>query len=287
MYIDLNKIASRFSEHALTTDFFKESKIQFENEVRCYYQSGKYQFQMGNRAKEFSLPYVSQGNIDSADLFGMNELILFSYYEQSVGNKYRKILDLGANIGLHTIFMSLLGASVTSVEADPLTFRLLEDNVKSELKNRNVKLINAAVCTEDQNSIIFLRVLQNRTGSHVLGAREALPYGGYEEISVPGLAFKGLLREGYDLVKIDVEGSEADLISSLELDMFPETSYLIEIGSAKNAQRIWDHVKHSSFNMFAQKNGWRQVYAFGDLPIHHSEGTLLITTDKDMRWVIQ
>jgi len=287
LYIDLNKIASRFSEHAFTTDFFKESKIQFENEVRCYYQSGKFQFQMGNRAKEFSLPYVSQGNIDSADLFGMNELILFSYYEQSVGNKYRKILDLGANIGLHTIFMSLLGASVTSVEADPLTFRLLEDNVKSELKSRNVKLINAAVCTEDQNSIIFLRVLQNRTGSHILGAREALPYGGYEEISVPGLAFKGLLREGYDLVKIDVEGSEADLISSLELDMFPETSYLIEIGSAKNAKRIWDHVKHSSFNMFAQKNGWRQVYAFGDLPIHHSEGTLLITTDKDMRWVIQ
>jgi FkbM family methyltransferase len=287
LYIDLNKIASRFNEHASTTDFFKASKIKFEKEVRSYYKSGRYQFQMGDRAKKFSLPYISQGNIDSADLFGMNELILFSYYEQTIGNKYRKILDLGANIGLHTVFMALLGASVTSVEADPLTFQLLTDNVKSELQNINVKLINAAVCTEDQDSIIFLRVLQNRTGSHVLGARQSLPYGGYEEILVQGLALKELLIEGYDLVKIDVEGSEADLISSFELDIFPETSYLIEIGSAKNARKIWNHVKQSNFNLFAQKNGWKQVYDSSDLPIHHSEGTLFITTDEVMRWGIQ
>jgi len=286
LHIDLNKIASRFNEHAITTDFFKASKIKFENEVRSYYQSGKYQFQLGNRAKKFSLPYISQGNIDSADLFGMNELILFSYYEQTIGNKYRKILDLGANIGLHTIFMALLGASVTSLEADPLTFQLLEENVRSELQNRNVKLINAAICTEDQNSIIFLRVSQNRTGSHVLGARESLPYGGYEEILVKGLALNGLLLEGYDLVKIDVEGSEADLMSSFELDMFPDTSYLIEIGSEKNARKIWNHAKHSNFNLFAQKNGWKRVFDSSDLPIHHSEGTLFITKEKDMRWDI-
>lgn len=284
MYIDLGEIASQFNEHSNSTEYFCKSKIQFENDIRRYYESNRSRFQLGDRANEFSLPYFSQGKVDSANLFGMNELILFAFYEMTVGYKYKKILDLGANIGLHTIFLSLLGASVTSVEPDPNTFEILSNNVNSELSFNKPNLINAAACAEDFKLVKFLRVLQNRTGSHVAGARELLPYGGYDEIFVQGLSFSGLLSEGYDLVKIDVEGLEADLICSIRLELFPETSYLVEIGNQENARKIWDYIQDCNFNAFSQKNNWRIATKLDDLPIHHSEGTLFITRESGMNW---
>ena len=287
MYINLSEIASKFNEHSISSNYFKVSKLQFENKIREYYESGKSQFRLGDRAQEFSLPYLSQGQVDSPNLFGMNELILFAYYELTVGYKYKKVLDLGANIGLHTILLSMLGARVTAVEPDPLTFQELSNNVADELPNHKVNLINAAACTKDLKSVKFLRVMQNRTGSHLLGARELLPYGGFEEISVPGLSIKGLLNESYDLVKIDVEGSEADLLCSFDLDLFSETSYMVEIGSEVNAKKIWNHVNKCGFNAFSQKNGWKKVLDAIELPIHHSEGTLFITRENVMHWSIQ
>ena len=51
---------------------------------------------------EISLPYFKMGAIDSHDLFGLDEMIIFSYYYNNK-NKYKKVSDLGANIGLSLI----------------------------------------------------------------------------------------------------------------------------------------------------------------------------------------
>lgn len=133
MYIDLKKIASNFYQHAASTLYFSHSKLRFEEEIRKFFQEGNSRFKLGDRAPEFSFPYLSQGKVDTPDLFGMNELILFSYYEMTIGTKYSKVLDLGANIGLHTIFLTLLGGKVTSIEPDPTTFQILSENVDAEL----------------------------------------------------------------------------------------------------------------------------------------------------------
>ena len=45
-------------------------------------------------------PYVQLGNIDSLDLFGLDELILFAFYWRN-RTCYRKVVDFGANLGLH------------------------------------------------------------------------------------------------------------------------------------------------------------------------------------------
>jgi FkbM family methyltransferase len=284
LYIDLNKIALNFDKHSVSTIYFQDIKKFWESKIRDYYLEGLTKFKIGNRAPEFNFPYISQGRVDSANLFGINELILFAYYEKTIGTQYTKVLDLGANVGLHTIFISLLGGNVTAVEPDPITFKILSNNVSSAIVLNPPNLINAAAFTQDSKSIKFLRVLQNRTGSHVLGSRESMPYGGYEEIIVEGVSFTKLLNQAYDLVKIDVEGLEADLICSIDLGKFSKTSYLVEIGSQKNAKKIWHHIQSCKFNAFSQKNGWKSVRNLEEIPTHHTEGTLFVTSSNKMHW---
>ena len=54
---------------------------------------------------EINLPYFSMGAINSTHLFGLDELILFSFYNNTK-KIYKKVADLGANIGLHSIVLS-------------------------------------------------------------------------------------------------------------------------------------------------------------------------------------
>ncbi|HEV3022357.1 MAG TPA: hypothetical protein VGX76_07810, partial [Pirellulales bacterium] len=57
---------------------------------------------------ELTFPYVSMGAVDSLSLFDLDELILFSFYWRN-RHRYRRVLDVGANIGLHSIVMSRCG----------------------------------------------------------------------------------------------------------------------------------------------------------------------------------
>src|SRR4051794_14324562 len=65
-----------------------------------------------------SMPYTKMGAIDSLDLFGLDELIIFAFYHAN-RTRYRSALDIGANLGLHSLVMSKCGFNVTAFEPDP------------------------------------------------------------------------------------------------------------------------------------------------------------------------
>ena len=58
------------------------------------------------------------GNIDTTHLFGIDEIIIFSFYYLLKKKKFKSAADLGANIGLHSIVLSKLGYNVKSYEPD-------------------------------------------------------------------------------------------------------------------------------------------------------------------------
>src|SRR3546814_20413787 len=86
------------------------------------------------------------GNIDSLDLFGIDELIVFAFYWAN-RDRYRTALDLGANIGLHSIILDRCGYRVTAFEPDPETAEELRRNL---VRNgcSNVEVHEAAVAAE-------------------------------------------------------------------------------------------------------------------------------------------
>lgn len=117
------------------------------------------------------------------------------------------ILDLGANIGLYALSeVARYGSScrVVAVEPDPGNVALLRRNVAQNGLEAQISVEQAAVATES-GSALFMSGQSEL--SHV--AREADD--GLEAIEVPTRdAFS--FMEHADVVKIDIEGSEWDIL---------------------------------------------------------------------------
>ena len=223
---------------------------------------------------EINLPLVSMGAISSLDLFGLDELVLFSIYNQ-LRKRYKRFADLGANIGLHTILGARLGWETSAYEPDPDTFAQMSSN--AALNGATISASQCAVGARDETRS-FTRVNGNRTGSHLSGSKPD-PYGELEHFSVEVKSFVEILN-GHDFLKIDVEGAEAELFCSSSAADWARSEAVMEIGSANSAREISSHLtKSPGINTFAQKIGWRKVTSASDLPTFHREGSVFISSE--------
>jgi FkbM family methyltransferase len=217
------------------------------------------------------------GAIDSVDLFGLDELIIFAFYRANRA-RYRRVLDIGANLGLHSIVMARCGYQVKAFEPDPWHFDLLKKNL--EANGASVEPIQAAVSTTDGEAQ-FVRVLGNTTGSHLAGSKDS--YGEKETFTVLTRAI-GPLFEWADLAKIDAEGHEKDLLLSTSAAALQKLDIMVEIGNPSNARAVFDHMRALGVGMFAQKIGWGRVEDLNDVPTSHREGSLFISAKAAMPW---
>ena len=126
------------------------------------------------------LPYEKMGAIDSIDLFGVDELLMFSFYHRNRG-RYARAADIGANLGLHSILLSLCGSKVDAYEPDPAHCEKLIRNLA--LNGIDNCTVHKAAVSEKDGTMQFVRVLGNTTSSHLAGAK-ANPYGELERFDV-------------------------------------------------------------------------------------------------------
>ena len=214
------------------------------------------------------IPHRSFGSVTSDDLFAEKEQAIFSFYERSK-DRYKKAVDIGANIGVHTMLMVRNGWEVRSFEPDKYHFAAMVENCA---KNDLLPLqFNQQAVSNFKGEAEFVRVLGNTTGSHLKGLKQ--PYGALETVSVP-VVYAGPLLWWADFAKVDAEGAEADIIRCLEPWM--KCDLMVEVGSEANAKAIFSHLKDMGMKSFAQKNEWREVSTVEDVPKHHSEGALFI-----------
>lgn len=278
----LTEIAANHPFHSCSTEWYKSFSDAIAKEVLLGHSpriNGTIQF---GEVGIVDFPFYAMGNVDSSNLFGLDELILFSFYFQNK-SKYKKVLDLGANIGLHTLVLTLLGYSVVSYEPDPIHVAQIR-KVLEKNKVFSGGIVEAAV--SDSNAMQdFVRVLGNTTGSHLLGAKSSSPYGGHETFSVKTHDIGEVLEAGFDLVKMDVEGHEATLISHLSPECYQKTDFLLEVGSKENASKIYQRINNLGLNMFAQKMNWQKVENESDVPTSYKEGSLFITRSAEMQWI--
>jgi hypothetical protein len=137
------------------------------------------------------------------------------------------------------------------------------------------------VSNKDGNKT-FVRVCDNTTGSHLMGKKKNL-YGKLEKFNVKTVNLNRFLN-GTCLVKIDAEGSEVDILKSIKKKNFVFKDYILEINNNKNALKIFNLSKKNKTNIYSQKVGWRKVESVNDLPIHHTEGSIIITYQKYLEW---
>ena len=195
--------------------------------------------------------------------------------------RYKKVYDIGANIGLHSIMLAKAGYSVTSYEPDPWHYEILNKNIALNDIQENVQAMNKAVSTQT-GELEFVRVLGNTTGSHLAGAKKD-PYGDLERFKVGVDEFRGIIRSA-DLIKMDVEGHEAEILLGTNKEDWAQADAIVEIGTLENAEKIFNHLKNIGVNIFSQKNSWKKVEKLEDLPTSHKEGSVFISQKLTMPW---
>ena len=235
--------------------------------------------ELGNIGK-IRLPYYSMGAINSTHLFGLDELILFAFYTKNK-NRYKKVADLGANIGLHSIVLSNLGFDVTSYEPDEIHAQKFNENISANCLNNKPKLINKAIST-NKGQVEFIRIKNNTTGSHISGSKDSL-YGELDKFKVETDSFKELISK-FDFLKIDIEGHEAEVLLSTSKEDWLNTDAMIEVGSLKNGEKIFNFFNEIGVKLFSQKQGWARVETLNDMPTSYKEGSLFITCKENVPW---
>jgi len=277
----LKSIAAVSSLHARGTAWYEESETLMKSQVeRVHHEFSSEPICVGEIG-EFFFPFFSMGQIDSRALFGLDEIILFSFYYTN-RNKYRKVLDLGANIGLHTLIMKKLGFDVVSYEPDEThAHQMIQTLMLNELTTEGIR---QKAVSDSSGELNFQRVLNNTTGSHLLGSKDSV-YGPTDVVTVQSDDISQVLSvESFDLIKMDVEGHEAILLAKLSKELIEKTDIMLEIGSTINAERIFIILKEKGIPAYSQKINWKQVTIVDDLPSHHSHGSVFLSLQAPPNW---
>ena len=219
-----------------------------------------------------NFPYVSMGKIDSLDLFGPTELMILELYREN-RDRWKYVLDIGANIGLHSILMAKQGWYVKAFEPDPAICKMLYENIKQNHVQHHVAIDEAAVHSSYSKSTNFTRVLDNLTGSHLEGFKNS--YGPIETIQVRTVDCKALWERA-DFAKIDCEGNEAELCLTMTQEDMSHMDCILEVRNTENASRICAHFMELGVAMWSQKNDWKPVTDFSQMPKSNRDGSLFV-----------
>jgi len=225
-----------------------------------------------SKNEKLYLPYMQMGIPSSLNLFAYHEHNIFLYYLKNFGY-YKKVADIGANIGLHSIVLSKIGYKVDVYEPDPDHFKQLKKNIKIN-KCKNIKLFNKAIFDKTKN-IKFTRVINNTAANHISGYKDNL-HGPVKTFKVKTLDIEKIIKK-YDLIKIDAEGSEAKIIERLSHKDLNDVDIICEISGLNNAKRIFYNCRKKKINIFSHKIGWSKVKKLKDVPIHHTEGLIFLS----------
>ena len=268
------------SKHSRDSSFYKTHEQELlnmlENSDLNSSKSGHESFEPFG---DLHFPYREMGAINTIHLFGLDELIIFSYYWANK-SRYKNVADLGANIGLHSLIMDRCGFSINSFEPDPIHIGVFQENI---VNNKSVNItINQKAISDKSETVDFIRVLGNTTGSHLAGAKED-PYGELETFSVETCDINEVLLNN-DFVKMDIEGQEATAILSTKKDTWANVEMILEVGTEKNAKIIFEYLNEINVNMFSQKTGWNKVSDLADVPTSYKQGSLFLSVADVMSW---
>jgi FkbM family methyltransferase len=130
------------------------------------------------------------------------------------------VVDAGANIGVATLAFKRAspGAHVVAIEPSPLAHELLVRNV-TQNGLTDVEVHHAALAADE--GVVRLRVEKD-------GASLQTQVDADGEIEVPAVRLSGLVEGRIDFLKLDVEGSEEDVLTELaQADRLKDISELV------------------------------------------------------------
>jgi FkbM family methyltransferase len=241
------RILQRFRRLALHLDYLK---------LRCIQVFGR----RGEGVVKIAGRTVYYGDLEQlVKLFG--EIYIRRCYYFQLSDK-PTVIDGGANIGLATLFFKSQypNASVAAFEPNPQAFAYLKKNV--ECNGLTGVTIHNVALGEHDGSIAIYRSSDMVSGDIGVSAiKQHVEYfhGGCatSEITVPCKRLSPYVADKVDLLKLDVEGSEAKIIAELGDQLIRVENIVMEyhyhytypdnpLSSIISAMERCDHLYHLS-----------------------------------------
>jgi FkbM family methyltransferase len=187
---------------------------------------------------------------------GTNDLTILRA-EQEIWDEFMVegdvFIDAGAHIGQYSIMLSPRFRKVLAVEANPETFKLLEENIRLN-KATNVKAINRALWCEDGKQLEFFITKMNVGASSLkrdLIAEEGLTID--RKITVYTITLNTLLEKedigDVDLMKLDIEGAEYEALQGLNLSKHVIKKIVYEALNQEYYNRVASHLRKFGYEI--------------------------------------
>jgi FkbM family methyltransferase len=162
-------------------------------------------------ADEYMTPWIRSQGVWEADLMKLLARFL------RPGSLF---VDVGANVGFHSVFGAQLGAHVVAVEPVPWTLELLRANVWRH--QADVEVV-AAAASDAPGTVLIGMEAEHRSGAQIGGAGVEVRAATLDEL-VP--------RGEVDVLKIDVEGAEPLVLrgAAAILERSPVLLAIVEFG---------------------------------------------------------
>jgi FkbM family methyltransferase len=148
----------------------------------------------------------------TSDVSVYSDILLRDAYELELRDfQPRTIVDVGANVGLASVYFAnrYPSAKIIALEPEPSNFAVL---VKNVAPYRTITSVNAALWKEDTQ--VHVGVESDDAGKW---AFKVVPAGGSQ---VRGVTMQTLMREtglgSIDLLKVDIEGGEKEVFESCD-----------------------------------------------------------------------
>lgn len=274
-FIDLLEYTKKSFFQKLGNKNSRKLELKYKRYYKSKIKNNFIKLNIDNK-KKIIFPFHKMGLKNTADLFGYYEHLIFLLYYLKKKDYKKKIADIGSNLGLHSLILSKFGYKVDSFEPDPEHFKYQKQILKKN-NYKNIKFFNKAVYDFSGSKNLY-RVIDNPFANYVEGEKKG--YGKLEKIKIKTIDIKKIIKN-YDLVKIDAEGSEAKILTQLKKSVFLKTDFIVEISGAQNAKKILTHCKKYKINVFSHKNKWKKVTKIKEMPNHHTEGLIIISSEKD------
>lgn len=156
----------------------------------------------------------------------------------------RRIIDLGANIGLSMRLwqMHYSGARAIGVEPDEGNLRMCRRNLDASDPSSNVELVRA--CAVSRKRMVYL---DTRLGEWAMQMRDAADNG---TVAVPGMTLPELLDrfgddQEIDLLKCDIEGAERELFGDCGKWIHRVRNILVELHSPYTKEQFVSDVERT------------------------------------------
>jgi FkbM family methyltransferase len=186
----------------------------------------------------------------SSDFAIFNEVAIDDVYDIASFVEPKRVIDLGANIGLFSIIVAkkFPNATIISVEPERENFGILKKNIL-ESKATNVVLVNKAIAGKAGTAV--LHISGNNKGAHSLFNSQS---GANEETQTVSTAILNEFLPA-DIIKSDAEGAEYEIFEN----EIPDCERIVMEIHAGDKERLLERFK-SKYNI--------SVYDLPYGPIH-------------------